>query len=112
MADLITIDGVAFEVPDEDDWELGELAEFGRLRDKWGNMGATIALVWIVKHRADPAFTVDQAERVKVGQVDHQEVEDDAVPLEGTLIRGSSSSDQKPESSPGVSPTPEDSGIQ
>ena len=113
MADRLTVDGVTFDVPDEDDWELGELAEFGRLRDKWGDMGATIALVWIVKHRADASFTVEQAERVKVGQVDHQEeLEDDAVPLGTVETRGSSSSERKPESSPDASLTPDGSGAQ
>lgn len=70
MADAILIDGTRYEVPGEDDWELGELAEFTRLRDKWGDLGATIALVWIVKHRENPSFTIEQAEHVKVGQIE------------------------------------------
>ena len=111
MADRLIVDGVSFDIPDEDDWELGEVAEFGRLRDKWGDMGATIALVWIVKHRADPAFTLEQAERIKVGQVDEQAGPDDADPLAIPVPPVSGGSDTSSESSNGVSVTPEGSGV-
>ncbi len=104
----VVIDGETFDVPDENDWELGELAEFVRLRDKWGGLGATIGIVWIVKHRADPTFTVDQAERIKVGALEEIEVEDDALPLDSAPGNGKAL--QTPESPNGPPATPEGSG--
>lgn len=112
MAGVLIVDGESFAIPDEDDWELGELAEFGRLREQWGEMGATIALVWIVKHRADPTFTVEQAQRIKVGQVDEREGSDDADPLEIPAPLGNGGSDTSSESSSGASVTLEGSGVQ
>jgi len=113
MAGVLIVDGESFAIPDEDDWELGELAEFGRLREQWGEMGATIALVWIVKHRADPTFTVEQAQRIKVGQVDEQPgvEDDDADPLGIVGSRGSVSNGSSSESSSGASVTLEGSGV-
>lgn len=112
MADVLIIDGVEYAVPDEDDWELGELAEFGRLQEQWGGLGATIALVWIVKHRADPSFTVEQAQRIKVGQVDEQVGEEDADPLGIAEHPSSNGNATKPESSPAPSEIPAGSGVQ
>ena len=45
----LLIEDQKYDVPDEEDWTLGELAEFQRLRDRYGDLGATIAIVWIVK---------------------------------------------------------------
>ena len=74
------------------------------MRDRWGDLGATIALVWIVKHRVDPSFTVEQAERVKAGSI--EEVEENAVPLAPS--DGSSKNDLI---SPDPSEIPDGSGL-
>jgi len=102
----LLIDGETFDVPAEDDWELGELAELSRLKDKWGDMGATIGLVWIAKHRQDPSFTVEQAGKIKVGQVD-EVPGDKPVPL-----GGSDGSSETSSSSRGPSENHVDSGLQ
>lgn len=113
VADKLIIDGVSFDVPDEDDWELGELAEYGRLIEQWGDMGAMIALVYIVKHRADPSFTVEQAQRIKVGQVDEQpDTEADADPLALTPTSTSESRTPNGSSTNDPSATPVGSGTQ
>ena len=82
MATRIVINGDEFQVPAEEDWDLIELAELARLRDRYGDIGATIAFVWIVKHRQDPSFTVEKAEKVKAAALDV--IEEDDVPLDGS----------------------------
>jgi hypothetical protein len=101
----LLIEDAKYDVPEEEDWTLGELAEFQRLRDRWGTIGATIALVWIVKHRENPMFTVEQAEAIKVNQLDEVEVPA-GVPL--TSSDGSSATDS---SLRAPSEIPEGSGL-
>ena len=99
----IVIDSEEFAVPDEEDWDLIELAELSRLRDRYGDVGVTIALVWVVKHRQDPSFTVERAEKVKAAKLDV--IEEDEVPL------GESDGSSEIESSSSVpSVTPDGSG--
>ncbi len=102
----IIIEGDTFDVPEEDDWTLGELAEFSRLQTKWGVLGATIALVWIVKHRQNAAYTIEQAEKLKVADVDDVE-EPEAPPLDSSDGSKSTSSN-----SPAPSENQDGSGLQ
>ena len=73
---------------DLDDLELGEIEEFEELS------GVSIAqiqsglpakaisvLVWIIKRKQDPDYTLDMARKVKLSSVDF--AEDDANPTEG-----------------------------
>lgn len=75
MADdpyTITIAGKTYEV-DVDDLELGEIEIIEDVCDcaiadvDWGRMNATRAVVYVLLHREDAAFTMDDAKRVKVG---------------------------------------------
>jgi hypothetical protein len=73
MSDTVTIDGQAFEL---DDFEIGELEW---LEDHLGkpitdftvlnSMKAAVGLVYLVKRREDPSFTIEQA-RADEGHVD------------------------------------------
>lgn len=99
----ILIEGASYDVPEEDEWELVEVAEVARLRDKWGDIGVTIAIVWIVKRRENAAFTIEEAERVKVGSIEEVVVPD------APLSDSDGKSETKP-SSPGPSDNPEGSG--
>jgi hypothetical protein len=69
MLGQLVIDGKTYEVPDKDDWTLDELGEIERLFTHHGTSGALRGTVWLVKHREDPAFTVEDAGRMKVGQI-------------------------------------------
>jgi hypothetical protein len=70
----VTFDGKEYPL---DDFELGEL-EFiedhigGSLEDEraLSSMKAMIAFVTVIKRREDPAFTVDDARKLKLAQVD------------------------------------------
>jgi hypothetical protein len=66
----LIVDGVTYEVPDETDWELGELNQIEKLRGEYGQSGALVGAVWLVKHRQDPSFTVEKAQKLKLGQVE------------------------------------------
>ena len=101
----LLIEDQKYDVPDEEDWTLGELAEFQRLRDRYGDLGATIAIVWIVKHRENQLFTIEQAESLKVSQLDEFEVPD--IPL-----TESDGNNETESSLPVPSETPDDSGLQ
>jgi hypothetical protein len=74
----VIIDGVTYEVPHENDWEFGELEVLARERDLFGDIGATVATIWLVKHRLDVTFTIEQARKVKLGQVREVEAPDEA----------------------------------
>lgn len=96
MSAKINIDGKNYEVPDEDDWELGEVAEFSRLRDQYGDIGSTIGIVWLVKHREDPSFTVEQAHHIKVGQFEEVEAGEDPTPSQEPSTNGGPGTTDKP----------------
>jgi hypothetical protein len=78
VAISINIDGTVHEVPDEDDWELGEVGEVEKLRAEYGDaIGSLIGTAWMVIHRNNPAFTIADAKRIKVGGIsDVHEVAD------------------------------------
>lgn len=107
----LLIDGVEYSVPDEDDFELEELAQLSKLRDEFGDIGSTIAMVWIVKRRVDPSFTVEQAKRIKISQIsERDEADGDPLPMPDQPELGSSGSNS--ESSTVPSAIPVGSGIQ
>lgn len=89
MASII-IDGERFDVPEEGDWELVETAEIAKLGQEMGEVGAAIGIVWLVKHRADPSFTIEDAGRIKLGQFELVEGSDDD-PLPESPARGNDS---------------------
>ena len=74
---IIIIDGERFDVPAEGDWELVETAEIAKLGQEKGEVGATIGIIWLVKHRADPSFTIEAAGRIKLGQFELMEGSDE-----------------------------------
>lgn len=75
-------------VIDLDDLELGEIEEFEELSgvsiaqvQSGLPAKAVTALVWIVKRKTDPNFTLEMARKVKLSDVDF--AEDDANPTVG-----------------------------
>lgn len=67
----IELEGQSYEL---DDFELGELEwledELGGLsEDKLTSMKATVRFVYLIKHRDNPEFTLDDARKIKVRRV-------------------------------------------
>lgn len=87
MADTVKIDGTEYEL---DDFELGELEW---LEDHLGkpitdfsvlsSMKAAVGLVYLVKKRENPAFTIDEARRMKITSVFQAPEEADQASAEG-----------------------------
>lgn len=104
----IRVDGVELDMPDEDDWELGEAAEIAKLSMEYGHEAAAlIGSVWVAKRRVDPSFTIDDAKRVKLGKVQGVDEPDplpeSAPPVSetgGGSISGSSVSEAEPSGRP------------
>lgn len=77
---------------DIDDLDLGEAEDFEAasgmalldLKGKQLPVKALTALVWIVKRRSNPKFTLKQARRVKVTSIDFVSDPTEAKPESGT----------------------------
>lgn len=72
----LKINGEVYEI-DMDDLELGEVGEVEDLCDKsvqeidWESARGMQGLVWIALHRKNPRFTVAEAGRVKLSQLEN-----------------------------------------
>lgn len=71
----LKINGEVYEI-DMDDLELGEVGEVEDLCDKsvqeidWESARGMQGLVWIALHRKNPRFTIGEAGRVKLNQLE------------------------------------------
>ncbi len=71
MPDTLTIklEGREYAI---DDFEIGELEwledELGATLDEvnWGSMKAAVRIIYLIKHRDDPAFTLEDARKEKL----------------------------------------------
>lgn len=84
MADNIRIDGHEYAL---DDFELGDLEwledYIGKPLTNLANLNsvkASVGLVYIVKHRADPAYTIEQARAEKLSVIFPDDEEPEAAP--------------------------------
>jgi hypothetical protein len=93
----LKIAGELYDIPDEDDWELGELAEVQKLNAEYGGeLGSLIGTVWIVKHRIDRTYTIAEAKLVKLGAFEEVADEPDPLPESSAPSNGTESGKSKP----------------
>lgn len=75
MASVI-VDGTVFPVPDDGDFDFGELADMEEVAGaplsslSGKSMRATLAVIYIAMRRVDPSITVDQVRALKADQFD------------------------------------------
>lgn len=87
----LTIAGKLYEV-DVDDLELGEIEVIEKAADAalanidFGRAHAIRALVYVLKHRENPAFTMDDARQMKIGALAEQEP-DEPTPIKQATRR-------------------------
>ena len=81
MAQVI-VDGTVFPVPDEGDFDFGELADMEEVAGASlsslpaKSMRATLAVIYVAMRRVDPTITIEQVRALKPDQFDF--VEEDA----------------------------------
>jgi hypothetical protein len=82
----LTINGKPYEVS-VDDLELGEIeviedaAGAALANIDFGRAHAIRGLVYVLKHREDPLFTMDDARHLKIGALAEPDVEDEPTPI-------------------------------
>jgi hypothetical protein len=97
----IIVDGTTYDLPPEDDWELMEIAQIAKLTREFGDVGSTIGAVWLVRHRVDPSFTVEDAGKIKLAQFEDPEVSaPDPLPVSGPQENGIASASRSSSSAP------------